>query len=197
MELLGDVVHVESHFGPLEIVLVSVQDRSIICAKRTTASEIILQAPDGAHRWRGSREAHFSLIWDSANLDTIGSGVVLDELTELQGDVGHVESHFGLFRDSVSFGAREVHGLRQMYHRLRNHFGCTGWHSLVTRLKWKLVSVHLEIVLILIQDRCTVCAERTIGLEIILDAPNGTARRCGSCRISFWFVGDSVSVSAR
>jgi hypothetical protein len=25
-------------------------------------------------------------------------------------------------------------------------------------------------------DRCTVCAERTIGLEIILDAPDGTPR---------------------
>jgi hypothetical protein len=24
------------------------------------------------------------------------------------------------------------------------------------------------------QDRCTVCAERTIGSEIILDAPDGT-----------------------
>jgi hypothetical protein len=31
-----------------------------------------------------------------------------------------------------------------------------------------------EIVLILIQDRCTVCAEHTVGLEIILDAPDGT-----------------------
>jgi hypothetical protein len=31
----------------------------------------------------------------------------------------------------------------------------------VTRLKSKLVSVRLEIVLILTQDRCTVCAERT------------------------------------
>jgi hypothetical protein len=30
--------------------------------------------------------------------------------------------------------------------------------------KWKLVSVHLEIVLILTQDRCAVCAECTIGL---------------------------------
>jgi hypothetical protein len=30
MELLGDVGHVESHFGPLEIVLVSVQDSSIV-----------------------------------------------------------------------------------------------------------------------------------------------------------------------
>ena len=30
--------------------------------------------------------------------------------------------------------------------------------------------------LILMQDRCTVCTERTIGLEIILDAPDGTPR---------------------
>ena len=40
------------------------------------------------------------------------------------------------------------------------------------RLKCKLVSVGLEIVLVLTQDRCTVCAERTIGSETILDAPN-------------------------
>jgi hypothetical protein len=49
--------------------------------------------------------------------------------TELQGDVDHVESRFSMFGDSVSFGAREVHGLRQMNHRLRNHFGRTGWNS--------------------------------------------------------------------
>jgi hypothetical protein len=32
----------------------------------------------------------------------------------------------------------------------------------------------LEIVLILMQDWCTVCVERTIGTEIILDAPDGS-----------------------
>ena len=42
--------------------------------------------------------------------------------------------------------------------------------------KWKLVSVRLQIVLIFTQDRCAVCAERTIGLEIILEAPDGTPR---------------------
>ena len=42
------------------------------------------------------------------------------------------------------------------------------------RLKWKLGSVCLEIVLILMQDRCTVCMEHTICLEINLDAPDGT-----------------------
>ena len=43
-------------------------------------------------------------------------------------------------------------------------------------VKWKLVLIHLEIVLITTQDRCTVCAKRTIGLEISLDAPDGTPR---------------------
>jgi hypothetical protein len=41
---------------------------------------------------------------------------------------------------------------------------------------WKLVSILLEIVLILTQDRCTICIERTLDLEIILDAPIGTPR---------------------
>jgi hypothetical protein len=31
-------------------------------------------------------------------------------------------------------------------------------------------------VLILMQDRCTVCIERTIGSEIILDTLDGTSR---------------------
>ena len=34
----------------------------------------------------------------------------------------------------------------------------------------------LDIVLILTQDRCTVCVKRTKGSEIILDAPDGTPR---------------------
>jgi hypothetical protein len=38
------------------------------------------------------------------------------------------------------------------------------------------LSVRLEIVLIMMQDRCTVCAEHIIGLEIILDTPDGTPR---------------------
>jgi hypothetical protein len=34
----------------------------------------------------------------------------------------------------------------------------------------------LEIVLILMQDSCPVCADRTIGSKIILDAPDGNPR---------------------
>ena len=37
-------------------------------------------------------------------------------------------------------------------------------------------SVRLEMVLVLVQDRCTVCAKRTIGSDILLDGPNGTPR---------------------
>jgi hypothetical protein len=44
---------------------------------------------------------------------------------ELLGDVGRVQSHFGLFGDSISVSVRYVHGLRQTYHRNRNHFGST------------------------------------------------------------------------
>ena len=53
------------------------------------------------------------------------------------------------------------------------------------RLKSKLISVLLDIVLILTQDRSTICIERTIGSEIILDAPDGTTRRRGSSGSSF------------
>jgi hypothetical protein len=48
---------------------------------------------------------------------------------ELLGDVGYVESYFGLFGDSVSVAAKKVHGLHQTYHRLRNYFGRTRWYS--------------------------------------------------------------------
>ena len=44
------------------------------------------------------------------------------------------------------------------------------------RLKWKLVLVLSNIVLILTQDQCMVCVERTIDSEIVLDAPDGTPR---------------------
>ena len=63
-----------------------------------------------------------------------------------------------------------------------------------------LVLVRLEIVLILKQDRCMVCVERTIGSEIILEAPNGTSCRCKEgvhVESRFSMFGDNVSVGAR
>jgi hypothetical protein len=43
---------------------------------------------------------------------TIGSEIIWMHTMELLGDVGHVESLFFLFGDSMSASAREVHGLR-------------------------------------------------------------------------------------
>ena len=58
---------------------------------------------------------------------------------ELLGDVGHVECRFFPFGDCV----------------------CVGEVMLVM---WNLTSFCLEIVLVSVQDRCVVCARRTIGL---------------------------------
>jgi hypothetical protein len=46
----------------------------------------------------------------------------------------------------------------------------------VTWVMSNLVSVHLEIVLVLVQDRCMVCAKRTMGQKIVSDTPDGTPR---------------------
>ena len=93
---------------------------------------------------------------------------------ELVGDPGHIESRFGPFGDGVSVGARQVHGLRQTYPRLRNHFGRGQWNSYMRWVMLNLVLIRLETVLMSVQDRCTVCAKHTIGSKIILDAPDGT-----------------------
>ena len=51
--------------------------------------------------------------------------------------------------------------------------------------------------LILTQDRCALCVERTIGLEIILDAPMELIGDMGHVESHFFPFGDSVSVGAR
>jgi hypothetical protein len=46
----------------------------------------------------------------------------------------------------------------------------------VTWVMWNLVLVHLEIVLVSVQERCTVSAKYTVGSEIILRPLDGTLR---------------------
>ena len=65
------------------------------------------------------------------------------------------------------------------------------------RLKWKLVSVRLEIMLIFKQDKCMFCVERSTGSEIILDAPDGTPRDVGLVECHSGPFRDVVSVGAR
>ena len=49
---------------------------------------------------------------------------------------------------------------------------------------WNLVSVHLEIVLVSVQDRCTICAKCTIGIDIVFNT-------------SMVLIGDEAQVEAR
>jgi hypothetical protein len=59
-----------------------------------------------------------------------------------------------------------------------------------------LASFCLEIVLILMQDRCTICVECTTGSEIFLDAPDEFLGDGGLLESCFGPFGDSVSVGA-
>ena len=65
----------------------SVQDRCMVCARRTIGSEIILDAPDGTTWSQALVEARFGPFGYSANYDarytvcvecTIGSEIILD-----------------------------------------------------------------------------------------------------------------------
>ena len=61
----------------------------------------------------------------------------------------------------------------------------------------KLVSVRLEIVLVLVQDRCMVCAKRTIGLDIVFHAPMVLLGDEAYLEARFNPCGDSANLDAR
>jgi hypothetical protein len=67
----------------------------------------------------------------------------------------------------------------------------------VAWVMWNLVLVHLEIVLVSVQDRCTVCAKRTIGSEIILDASNVLLGHEDQLESRFDMFRDSANLDAR
>jgi hypothetical protein len=62
---------------------------------------------------------------------------------------------------------------------------------------WNLVFVHLEIVLVSVQDWSTVYAKCTIGTKTILDAPNGTPRFEAQVKDHFSPFGDSSNLDTR
>ena len=62
---------------------------------------------------------------------------------------------------------------------------------------WNLVSVCLETVLVSVQDRCMVCVKRTIGSEIILQAPNGLLGDEAQEDAGFGPFGDSANLDVR
>ena len=59
------------------------------------------------------------------------------------------------------------------------------------------VSVHLEMVLVSVQDRCMVCAKRTIGLETVLDAPMVLLGDEAQVQAHLGLFRDSTSLDAR
>ena len=67
---------------------------------------------------------------------------------------------------------------------------------MVTRLKWKLLLVRLEIVLILTQDRCMVCIKCTIGSEIFWTHLMELLGDVGHVKSHFGLFGDSVGIDA-
>ena len=88
MKLIGDVGHVESRSVRLEMVLVSVQDRCMVCTKRTIGLEIILDAPmvllgDEAQVEARLARLEIVVIWTQnwcmvCAEHTIGSEIILD-----------------------------------------------------------------------------------------------------------------------
>jgi hypothetical protein len=97
----------------LETVLMSVQDRCIVCVKHTIGSQIILDAPDGTPRWGGSSESsvYLNIVLilmqnrrTACVKHTIGLKIAVDAPDGTPSGVGHVESLFFTFGDSVSVG---------------------------------------------------------------------------------------------
>ena len=59
------------------------------------------------------------------------------------------------------------------------------------------VSVRLEMVLVSVQDSCTVCAKRTIGPETVLDAPMVLLGDEAQVKTHFGQFGDSSNLDSR
>ena len=59
------------------------------------------------------------------------------------------------------------------------------------------ISVRLETVLVSVQDRCTVCAKRTIGLDIDFNAPMVLLGDEAQVEAPFSLFVDSANLDAR
>jgi hypothetical protein len=83
-------------------------------------------------------ESRFGPFGDSANLDVGLVHSLSENVQRLGNHIGHIGRNsyvtwvmWNLIL--VCLHARQVHGLRQKYLRLRNRFGRTRWYSFMTR----------------------------------------------------------------
>ena len=67
----------------------------------------------------------------------------------------------------------------------------------MTWVMWNLVSIRLEIVLVLVHDRCTIYARRTMGSKIILDTMMVLLCIGAQVDAHFGLFGDSAKLDAR
>ena len=67
----------------------------------------------------------------------------------------------------------------------------------MTWVLWNPVSDRLGIVLVSVQDRCMLCAKRTIGSETVLDAPMVLLGDEAQVEARFGLFGDSANVDSR
>ena len=67
----------------------------------------------------------------------------------------------------------------------------------MTWVMWNLVSVRLETVLVSMQDRCTVCAKRCIGSDIVFNAPMVLLGDEAQVEATFSPFGDSANLDTR
>ena len=67
----------------------------------------------------------------------------------------------------------------------------------MTWVLWNPISDRLEIVLVLVQDRCMVCAKRTIGSDIVFNAPMVLLGDEAQVEAPFTLFVDSANLDAR
>ena len=67
----------------------------------------------------------------------------------------------------------------------------------MTWVLWNPVSDRLEIVLVSVQDRCTVCAKPTIGLDIVFNVAMVLQGDEAQVEATFSLFGDSANLDAR
>jgi hypothetical protein len=96
--------------------------------------------------------------------------------TILFGDEPQVEACLSSFGDSGNHIARKGARFVSNVPSARKSCGIHLMELLGEWVMWNLISVRLETVLVLVQYWCTVCTECTIGLEIVMDTPDGTPR---------------------
>ena len=101
----------------------------------------------------------------------------------LLGEEAHVESWFCLFgvvlilmQDRCTVCIEHTICLENQFRHTRWIYRCTRWNYQMKCIIWNLASVQLEIVLVSVQDSCMVCAQCTIGSEIVVEVPDGTPR---------------------